>query len=337
PGCGKNSLLPNEVEGKLKYDGEEESEEDPSEENGNESFPPLLEGEPEATSGAAAVAKIKGTTILKVGVGDSEGTTYDEKAYNEDRAEMPVSASAKVSYEVDIKLNLAENCAGDGDVGSFGGSTNKGIQIDEIIVQAYNAHQVFDGRPETSLGKERQSLVSDVNQITSSGTCTVDSVLNGSPVALQNSFSDPIADANTVTWANVVAANDISRPNGPNSGPKQYGGRLNQRSLSGRLSERWRRWLLWKRFNPYRQSLREPSRPADRVPHPFKGNKEGAKEGLLSLKLRKPRMVATRNPKLAFPRAHDKEPFGNVGQVICSDQVVLGRAELSSDQPLEHD
>ncbi|KAL6991680.1 hypothetical protein U1Q18_009791 [Sarracenia purpurea var. burkii] len=159
----------------------------------NDSSSPLLEGKPEVKKifGVAAVMKTLGTMLPKVEVGafegeeaeeegsvdeyeestdegsldDCEGINGVEEDNSEDEAEVPVSASTKVSSELDTKLNLAEICTVDVDSGSADGSANNGKQIDDLNVLANNAHQVLDRRTVTSFGKKGHGSALDIDQI----------------------------------------------------------------------------------------------------------------------------------------------------------------------------
>ncbi|KAL6984473.1 hypothetical protein U1Q18_017851 [Sarracenia purpurea var. burkii] len=75
-------------------------------------------------------------------------TTGEEEDNSEDGAEVPVSASTKVSSDVtsnvDTNLYLVENYTVDVDSGRIDGSANKGKQINAMYVQENNARQVFN-------------------------------------------------------------------------------------------------------------------------------------------------------------------------------------------------
>ncbi|KAL6957196.1 hypothetical protein U1Q18_040454, partial [Sarracenia purpurea var. burkii] len=137
---------------------------------------------------------------------ESEGDSEESGSESEGKAELDiakinmVSDASQVSSDVEIILNSAEDVSGVVDGGSVDGSASKGFHIGGTEDQVNSARHVFVERPE-AFDKERQTLIPNVNQTSSQ-------------------FSDPIAVANTVTWANVVATNGLPRANGFNSGPK---------------------------------------------------------------------------------------------------------------------
>ncbi|KAL6988737.1 hypothetical protein U1Q18_014491 [Sarracenia purpurea var. burkii] len=161
---------------------------------------------------------------------EDDGNNEGDSEVNDDRHAIALGFTKECSEVIsngEIKLNHVENCYEVVDLERKEVSAVKRKQTEDKEVQVIDAHQVFDGRPETFFGKEKQGSALDVDRISISesplpGFCALEVGLNGGPGVdamkthrgnkgdkhnhMLDILTGPIADANTAAVSYQVFA-----------------------------------------------------------------------------------------------------------------------------------
>ncbi|KAL6988740.1 hypothetical protein U1Q18_014494 [Sarracenia purpurea var. burkii] len=159
---------------------------------------------------------------------EDDGNNEGDNEVNDDRHAIALGFTKECSEVIsngEIKLNHVENCYEVVDLERKEVSAVKRKQTEDKEVQVIDAHQVFDGRPETFFGKEKQGSALDVDRISISesplpGFCALEVGLNGGPGVdamkthrgnkgdkhnhMLDTLTGPIADANTAAVSHQV-------------------------------------------------------------------------------------------------------------------------------------
>ncbi|KAL6991766.1 hypothetical protein U1Q18_009877 [Sarracenia purpurea var. burkii] len=159
---------------------------------------------------------------------EDDGNNEGDSEVNDDRHAIALGFTKECSEVIsngEIKLNHVENCYEVVDLERKEVSAVKRKQTEDKEVQVIDAHQVFDGRPETFFGKEKQGSALDVDRISISesplpGFCALEVGLNGGPGVdamkthrgnkgdkhnhMLDTLTGPIADANTAAVSHQV-------------------------------------------------------------------------------------------------------------------------------------